>query len=137
MLHLAFVVTSIQTGSDVRSHGGKVLSGNDPFAHRGLNRYLEELSWDDFMKFLDPTSPNRLLNRSVNNKRQRIHRFSIQQEYHLPKGLNPVRGFLTNVPKGKNSLKTGEPGTSALQPIEEVRNNFAQWYGTGHNNTWR
>jgi len=40
---------SIQTGSDVRSHGRKVLSGNDPLTHRGLNRNLEELSWDDFI----------------------------------------------------------------------------------------
>lgn len=68
MFHLAFVVTlggkglvtntpppatrrtyPIQTSGDVRSHSRKVLSGDDPFSHRSLNRDLEELSWDDLI----------------------------------------------------------------------------------------
>jgi len=38
----------------------------------------------ELTKFPDPTPADRLLSRSVNDKRQGIYRPSIQQEYYLP-----------------------------------------------------
>jgi hypothetical protein len=49
VLHLALVVSAVETRSDVRPHRGKRLACDDLLPDRGLDGHLEELSGDDFV----------------------------------------------------------------------------------------